>query len=50
MLDIRPETNEIVVGTNEESMTRHVRADRINFMSIEDLADKRKRVWAKIKI
>lgn len=48
VLDIRPETNEIVVGTNEESMTRHVRADRINFMSIEDLADK-KRVWAKIR-
>ena len=23
VLDIRPETNEIVVGTNEESMTRH---------------------------
>lgn len=48
VLDIRPETNEIIVGTNEESLTCHVRADRINFMAIEDLADK-KRVWAKIR-
>lgn len=48
VLDIRPETNEIIVGTNEESLTCQVRADRINFMAIEDLADK-KRVWAKIR-
>ena len=48
VLEIRPETNEVVVGTNEESMSRFVRADQINFMSIEDLTEK-KRVWAKIR-
>ena len=37
VLEIRPETNEVVVGSNEESMSRYVRADQVNFMTVEDL-------------
>ena len=37
VLAIRPDTNEVVIGTYEESLTHTVRADRINFMSVEDL-------------
>ena len=48
VLEIRPDTNEVVVGTNEESMSRYVRADHVNFMAVEDLTEK-KRVWAKIR-
>lgn len=48
VLAIRPDTNEVVIGSSEESRSRYVRADDINFMSIEDLSDK-KRVWAKIR-
>ncbi len=48
VLKIRPETNEIVVGTKEESLTSEVRADRIHFMAVEDLPEK-KRVWGKIR-
>lgn len=48
VLEIRPDTNEIVVGTGEESLTRKVRACHINFMSVEDLPGK-KRVFAKIR-
>lgn len=48
VLEIRPETNEVVIGTYEESLTHTVKADRLNFMSIEDLT-KPKRVFAKIR-
>lgn len=48
VLEIRPETNEVVVGSNEESMSHYVRANQVNFMSVEDLPEK-KRVWAKIR-
>lgn len=48
VLEIRPETNEVVVGTNEESMSCYVRANQVNFMSIGELPG-RKRVWAKIR-
>lgn len=48
VLEIQPDTNEIVVGTGEESLTRKVRARHINFMSVEDLP-KKKRVFAKIR-
>ena len=37
VLEIRPETNEVVIGTNEESMTRFVKANRLNFMAVEDI-------------
>ena len=48
VLEIRPESNEVVIGTYEESLTRTVRADRLNFMSVEDLTEP-KRVFAKIR-
>ena len=48
VLEIRPGTNEVVVGTNEESMTHEVRADRLNFMSVESIDDER-RAFAKIR-
>lgn len=48
VLAIHPETNEVVLGKAEESLSRYVRADRINFMSVEDLKEPKK-VWAKIR-
>ena len=48
VLDIRPDSNEVVVGSNEESMSRYVRADQLNFMSVEELSGPA-RVWAKIR-
>ena len=48
VLEIRPETNEVVIGTYEESLTRTVKADGLNFMSIEDLTEPR-RGFAKIR-
>lgn len=48
VLEIRPETNEVVIGTYEESLTHAVRADHLNFMSVEDLTEP-KRVFAKIR-
>lgn len=48
VLEIRPETNEVVIGTNEDSMTTTLKASRVNFMSVEDLPEP-KRVFAKIR-
>ena len=48
VIEIRPETNEVVIGTNEDSMSYYVRANKLNFMSIEDLEGEL-RVWAKIR-
>lgn len=48
VLEIRPETNEVVIGSNEESMSRYVRANHVNFMAVEDIKEPR-RVWAKIR-
>nr|WP_294491511.1 tRNA 2-thiouridine(34) synthase MnmA [uncultured Mediterraneibacter sp.] len=48
VLEIRPESNEIVVGTYEESLTNVVRAEHVNFMSVETLTEP-KRVFAKIR-
>lgn len=48
VLEIRPETNEVVIGTNEDSMTTTLKANRVNFMSVEDLQEP-KRVFAKIR-
>ena len=39
VLEIRPETNEVVIGTNEDSMTTTLKANRVNFMSVEDLPE-----------
>ncbi len=48
VLEIRPETNEVVIGTYEESLTTVVRAKHLNFMSVEDLKEPL-RVFAKIR-
>ncbi len=48
VLEIRPETNEVVVGSNEESMSRYVRAAYMNFMAVEDIREPG-RAWAKIR-
>ncbi len=48
VLEIRPRTNEVVIGTYEESLTQTVKADKVNFMSVEDLTEP-KRVFAKIR-
>lgn len=39
VLEIRPTTNEVVIGTREESMTTQLRARNLNFMAIEDLTE-----------
>lgn len=48
VLEIRPETNEVVLGTLEESMSDTVRAHQLNFMSEADLEGE-KRLFAKIR-
>lgn len=48
VLEIRPETNEVVIGTYDESLTHTVRADKLNFMSVEDITEPM-RVFAKIR-
>lgn len=48
VLEIRPETDEVVIGTYEESLTHTLRANELNFMSIEDLTEPM-RVFAKIR-
>lgn len=48
VLEIRPETNEVVIGTNDEVFSDHLYANNLNFMSIEDLEGEM-RVEAKIR-
>lgn len=46
--EIRPETNEVVIGANEDIFTNEVLCDRVNYMSVADLTEPR-RVLAKIR-
>lgn len=48
VLEIRPETNEVVIGDAEASMTKYVRANRLNFMAIDDVHEPI-HAWAKIR-
>ncbi len=48
VLEIRPETDEVVIGTKEESLSNTLRANNLNFMTIEDLTEPM-RVLAKIR-
>ena len=48
VLEIRPETDEVVIGTYEESLTHTLRANELNFMSVEDIKEP-VRVFAKIR-
>ena len=46
--EIRPETNEVVIGENEDIFTTTIRANHLNFMSVEDI-DGEVRALAKIR-
>ena len=46
--EIRPETNEVVIGENEDIFTTTIRANHLNFMSVEDI-DGEARALAKIR-
>lgn len=46
--DIRPETNEVVIGKNEDIFVDTLLCDRVNFMSVEDIEGP-VRVKAKIR-
>ena len=46
--EIRPDTNEVVLGENEDVFTDIVRCNRVNYMSVADLEEPR-RVLAKIR-
>lgn len=37
--EIRPETNEVVIGRNEDVFSSEVLCDRVNFMAVEDLEE-----------
>lgn len=45
---IRPDTNEVVIGTNEDVFTDRLRCDNLNLMAVEDI-DKPVEVLAKIR-
>lgn len=46
--EIRPETNEVVIGENEDTFTSRVLCENVNYMAAEDLEEPR-RVLAKIR-
>lgn len=46
--EIRPETNEVVIGEAEDVFSSELRCSQINFMGMPDLKEPR-RVWAKIR-
>lgn len=46
--DIRPDTNEVVIGKDEDIFTGEIICNKLNFMAIEDLEDS-VRVFAKIR-
>lgn len=46
--ELRPETNEVVIGDNSDVFTNTVRCDRLNWMAIPELTEPR-RVLAKIR-
>ena len=48
VLEIRPETNEVVIVTYEESLTYTVRANELNFMSVEQITEP-VRIFAKLR-
>lgn len=48
VVEIRPETNEVVIGDNEDVFTHELVAERLNFMSREDFEDGME-VFAKIR-
>ncbi len=48
VIDIRPETNEVVIGRNEDIFVNEVLCDRVNYMAMENINQPR-RALAKIR-
>lgn len=48
VLEIRPETNEVVIGPHKETLADSLKVSNLNFMSVEDLQESR-RVFVKIR-
>ena len=48
VLEIRPDTREVVIGNYEESLAESLTVSDLNFMSVEDL-EKPRRVFVKIR-
>ncbi len=46
---IRPETNEVVIGDNQDVFTNVVRCSKLNWMAVEGLGDQEMRLEAKIR-
>jgi len=40
VVEIRPETNEVVIGTNEDTFSKELYANNLNFMAIDGIKDK----------
>lgn len=49
VVEIRPETNEVVIGDADDVFTDHLVCDRVNWMSIDGLHGKEMQVMAKIR-
>ncbi len=49
VVEIRPETNEVVIGNGEDVFTDSLRCDRINWMAIDGLHGNEREVIAKIR-
>lgn len=46
--DIRPKTNEVVIGDRAAACSAVLKADHLNFMAVNDIREER-RVWVKIR-
>ncbi len=49
VVEIRPETNEVVIGDGEDVFTDYLTCDRLNWMAIDGLGGQEKLVTAKIR-
>ena len=49
VVEIRPETNEVVIGDNEDVFTNVLRCDKLNWMAVDGLHGKPMDVMAKIR-
>ena len=49
VVEIRPETNEVVIGDNEDVFTNVLRCDKLNWMAVDGLHGKPMDVLAKIR-
>ncbi len=49
VVEIRPETNEVVIGDSDDVFTDHLICDRVNWMAIDGLHGEEMQVMAKIR-